>query len=231
MSITGSSFPRLPICFCLDLTESMAGKGIEDAKNVLRSFQKASVTALENGVCIETAILTFSNSTICVKKFEESEASEDKIGFDYAGGRASGFRALHKCLDLIERRKKVYVDNGISFRRPWVILISDGRFAPPEQGNRAKEAEYIKELIEAKSGKKCWFVPIQAGDCDIDRLAKCCFAKEAVTFENLDLETLVQTLSVSISQSISRANEDQNPVEFLLKDIHKWGQIGQKGEK
>lgn len=231
MFITGSAFPRLPICFCIDLTESMAGKGVEDAKNVLRSFQKATEKCSENGVCVETAILTFSNSLKCVKRFDEIQFSEEKIEFDYAGGRCSSFRALRKCLDLIEDRRKLYIDNSISFRRPWIILVSDGRFAPPEAKSRLKEAENIKSLVEANKDKKCWFVPIQAGDCDEENLAKCCFSEKVGTFDNLDFDMLVQTLSVSISQSISRENTDKNPIEYLLNGAHEWHMLGEKGGK
>ena len=57
---------RLPICFCVDLTESMLGDGIEETKTILRSFQKAVSSAIDTGLCIETAVVSFLDTVIAV---------------------------------------------------------------------------------------------------------------------------------------------------------------------
>ena len=238
MDITGSSFPRLPICFCIDLTESMTGEGIEDAKNIFRAFQKTEVVALENGVCIETAIITFSNSSKCVKKFGDDQVPEEKIGFDFAGGRCSVYQALHDCLNIVREHKKLYREQGIGSRSTWIVLISDGRLVPPRKGDDddiLKQLRFINDLKSAKNNRECWFLPIQAGDCDATKLAKCCFAEKTVTFKNIDFDKLIQMLSISISQSVSNGEVGMDPAmsipercSNLRADHHPWQAIQRK---
>ena len=65
-------------------------------------------------------------------------------------------------MDLVQERKQIYKNNGISYYRPWVFMITDG--APTDEWVAA--AQRVKQE-EANKGVAFFAVGVEDADMDV----------------------------------------------------------------
>ncbi len=73
--------------------------------------------------------------------------------------------AITQALNMVEERKRDYRANGISYYRPWVFLITDGK--PTDAWSNAADA-----IREGEASKKLAFFAIGVQGADMDTLRK-----------------------------------------------------------
>ena len=147
---------HIPVVIALDCSGSMSGTPIAELNNGLLEFGKAlSEDPLALGRA-EVCVIAFNTSVWTELSFRP--ASQYKAPVLSAGGSTSLNGAIHTALDAIEKRKKEYRKQGISYYRPWLFLLTDGR-----PTDTIKEAFAKKRLQNAIANKGVVYIPMGIG--------------------------------------------------------------------
>ncbi|MGR5673805.1 VWA domain-containing protein, partial [Escherichia coli] len=120
--------PRCPCILLLDVSGSMNGRPINELNAGLVTFRDellADPLALKR---VELGIVTFGPVHV-EQPFTSAANFFPPILF--AQGDTPMGAAITKALDMVEERKREYRANGISYYRPWIFLITDGKESKP----------------------------------------------------------------------------------------------------
>lgn len=151
-------------CLVLDRSGSMGGEPIRQLNQGLVSFYDdiESDIKLSNG--LEVAIISFDDQIDVV------QAPDLIHNFQMptltAGGRTSLNTAVREAIQLVEERKDYYKQSSQSYKRPWIILITDGA---PTDGDVTDLANQIE--TDTKD-KRYVFLPIGVDGADMSVLAR-----------------------------------------------------------
>ncbi len=136
--------PRCPCVLLLDTSISMGGMPIMQLNDGVRTFKKELSQDPLATKRVEVAVVTFGPVTVesdfhTVPNFHPRE-------LETTGDTPMG-EAINTAIDMVSRRKKEYKEHGISYYKPWIILITDG--APTDDFRKA--AMRVKEGEASKS--------------------------------------------------------------------------------
>lgn len=186
--------PRCPCLLLLDTSYSMQGKPIEELNNGLIAYKDELSTDSLAMKRVETAIITFGpvnvENTFCT-------AQDFYPPFLEATGDTPMGTAISQGIEMIRQRKEEYRQNGISFYRPWLFLITDG--APTDEWRSA--ASLVKEGENSKSFA-FFAVGVEGANMDI---LKQISIREPLKLDGLKFRDLFVWLSNSmktVSQSV-----------------------------
>ena len=101
----------------------------------------------------------------------------------------------------IEQRKEVYRNNGISYLKPWLFIISDG--APTDSYESAAQNLCSQE----KNGKFTTFA-IGVENADLEILSKFTL-KGAKKLRGIEFKQLFQWISASVRVGSQKADDQQ----------------------
>jgi uncharacterized protein YegL len=104
--------------------------------------------------------------------------------------------AIMQALELVRDRKNEYRQNGISYYRPWVFLITDG--GPTDAWKTAAEA-----VREGEAGKQFAFFAIGVKGANMEVLQQIS-TREPLSLDGLKFRQLFSWLSSSL-RSVSRS--------------------------
>ena len=144
----------------------MKGKPVAEVNAGLKMYPKLLA---EDGLAskrVETAVMSFGGSV----KLEQDFATVENFAIPEltAGGDTPMSEAILRGLDLIEARIQVYEQNSVSYRKPWMFLLSDG--APTD---KELWPEAVRRVREEERAKRIEFFSIGIGEyADMDRLAE-----------------------------------------------------------
>ena len=157
---------RCPAVLLCDTSRSMAGDRINQLNSNLYTFKQAvseDDTAAER---VEVAVVTFADKVTLEHEFAlMRNFNPPKMK---AGGGTNLAGGIHFALDLVEKRKRNYRDNGIPYYRPWLIILTDGM-----SGNTPTEMDEAGQAIahaERRSALTCF--PIGVGTEGRDALER-----------------------------------------------------------
>jgi uncharacterized protein YegL len=190
---------KVPVVLVLDTSSSMCGepiKELNEAVNLFISELKSDEKARKSA---DVAVVTFGNGDVVEYPFTIVDKCE---GFNFeCGGVTPMGEALERALDLIEDRKRFYNENGITYYRPWLVLITDGY--PTDMSKGDSRWNNIKTKLEDfESRKKVWAWAFGVSTADMNAL-KDLFNVERV-FRLSDTSTfkiVFKWLSASVSQT------------------------------
>lgn len=136
--------PRCPCVLLLDTSISMGGAPIAQLNEGVRTLKMELQQDPLAAKRVEVAIVTFGPVT--VETDFHTVPNFHPRPLDTTGDTPMG-AAITIGIDMVKRRKKEYKDHGISYYKPWIILITDG--APTDEYKRA--AMLVREGEASKS--------------------------------------------------------------------------------
>jgi uncharacterized protein YegL len=132
--------PRCPCALILDTSGSMSDEPIKALNAGLQTLRDDLHNDNLAKKRVEIAIVEFNTGVRVVQDFVT--AANFQPPTLAASGATDIVGGINQALDLIQRRKNKYKDNGVPFYRPWAFLITDGKVA-------VKEYEQVAERIRA----------------------------------------------------------------------------------
>ena len=183
------NFKEKTLCvFLLDTSGSMYGPKIDHLNDGLKTFYQdiLAENALAEG--LEVSIVTFDSY---VKNLQPPALAADFTmptlnasgGTDMVGG-------IKKAIEIVKERKDYYKGQNITYKRPWIVMITDG------QANVDSIKDQVKKDGDAKH---YFFLPIAADNGpDIDmKLLNSLATDRAYQLKGLKFSDFFQWLSRS----------------------------------
>jgi uncharacterized protein YegL len=185
--------PRCPCVLLLDVSGSMNGQPIAELNGGLVTFKDelaADALAMKR---VELAIVTFGPTKVELPFTSATNFYPPSLS---AQGDTPMGSAIMQALDLVRDRKNEYKQNGISYYRPWVFLITDG--GPTDAWKAAAEA-----VREGEASKQFAFFAIGVKGANMEVLQQIS-AREPLSLDGLKFRQLFSWLSSSL-RSVSRS--------------------------
>ncbi|MDJ0515654.1 MAG: VWA domain-containing protein [Trichodesmium sp. MO_231.B1] len=194
--------PRCPCVLLLDTSASMTGTPIQALNDGLETFRDNLITDDLAKKRVEVAIISFDNQVKIVQEFITADQFENPVltaqGQTYMG------TAIHKALDMIAARKSEYRNNGISYYRPWVFLITDGE----PQGESEKVVKEAGDRIQQEEDNKhVAFFAVGVEGANMDKLGEI-VQRTPLKLRGLDFREMFIWLSASMQQ-VSHSKVDE----------------------
>jgi len=185
--------PRCPCVLLLDTSGSMQGEPIRELNNGLAVYRDELAADSLAAKRVEVAIITFGPVDV-VQDFTTTEQFSPPL-LEASGDTPMG-AAIDRAISLVAARKQTYRDNGISFYRPWIFLITDG--APTDVWHEA-----AARVREGESAKAFAFFAVGVEGANFDILRQIT-VREPLRLKGLRFRDLFQWLSNS-QKSVSRS--------------------------
>ncbi len=194
--------PRCPCVLLLDTSASMTGTPIQALNDGLETFRDNLITDDLAKKRVEVAIISFDNQVKIVQDFITADQFENPVltaqGQTYMG------TAIHKALDMIAARKSEYRNNGITYYRPWVFLITDGE----PQGESEKVVKEAGDRIQQEEDNKhVAFFAVGVEGANMDKLGEI-VQRTPLKLRGLDFREMFIWLSASMQQ-VSHSKVDE----------------------
>ncbi len=185
--------PRCPCILLLDVSGSMSGQPLNELNAGLVTFRdelSADALAMKR---VEVGIVTFG--PVKVEAPLTSASTFYPPNLQSQSDTPTG-AAITQALNMVEDRKREYKANGISYYRPWVFLITDGK--PTDSWKSAADA-----IREGEASKKFAFFAIGVQGADMETLRQIS-VREPMSLQGLKFGALFSWLSTSL-RSVSRS--------------------------
>lgn len=213
--------PRIPVCICVDTSRSMSYHNriglIRDGLIGLYEELKADFQLANSA---EISIVTFSNEAEVLEDF--ATVAEKNLPQFKVGGNTVLGEGVDLSLDLLEKRKELYKQNGLDYYQPWLIIMTDGASygEPKATLKRAQDRTYRLEY-----SKKLVVIPISVGDsAKREELERFTSKPHTVTsVEGAQFKAFFSFISKSVAQVVQSAGKAE--IDLDIEDVLDWGEL------
>lgn len=211
---------RVPVCLCLDVSSSMCGAPINELNEGVGLFYEAIKADEIAFYSAEISIVSFgAGGAKCIQDFS-SLTLEPNAPTLVADGYTPLGEAVNLALDMLERRKSEYSDNGVDYYQPWLVVMTDG--AP--NGDKMELERAIERTNSLIKQRKLTIFPIGIGEAaDMNVLAKLSPERQPLKLKGLHFREFFSWLSKSVSRV--SASTPGEKVRLDTDGINSWGEI------
>ena len=185
--------PRCPCLLLLDTSGSMSGSPIAQLNDALVAFKEELAQDSLAVKRVEVAIVEFGPVRMAAD-FQTVDLFQPPTLA--ASGDTPIGGAVQRGVEMVEQRKGLYRENGISYYRPWIFLFTDG--APTDAWKSAAEVVH-----KGEGSKAFMFFAVGVGEANMDVL-KQLSVRDPVRLQGLKFREFFSWLSNSLS-SVSRS--------------------------
>jgi uncharacterized protein YegL len=225
--LNDNSNARLPICLALDTSGSMVGSKLDELNAAVRWFFQEVRADEMAAMTAEIATVSFGGSVRQLTRISGIERQQAPV-LTATGSTPMG-EAVNFCLDLLEQAKREYMELGVDYFQPWLVLMTDG--APTDDISKA-----VARCQDLLGRHKLTVIPIAIGsDADLAKLAL--FSENSfapVRLNSARLKDFFAWLSKSIQRtSMSNPGDsDTNQLaESLRREAVSWEEAMRKGSR
>lgn len=187
--------PRCACLLLLDTSGSMQGQPIAELNAGLVTLKDELMADTKAAQCVEIGVISFGP----VRVHSELQSPDTWIPPQLqAGGDTPMGAAIETGLQMLNDRKQVYRQSGITPYRPWVFLITDG--GPTDSWRHAASLVYAGDNDQRKSFS---FFAVGVKDANTEILAQIS-RREPLKLQGLRFRDLFAWLSSSLS-GVSRS--------------------------
>jgi len=195
--------PRCPCILLLDTSGSMKGEPLDALNEGLRTFQQELDRDSLAKKRVEVAIVTFNSDVEIEQDFVT--ADDFKPPVLKAKGLTHMGEAILRGLDMLQVRKALYREHGVSYYRPWLFLITDGE----PQGEAEELIEQAAQRIkDDEANKHVAFFAVGVEAADMSRLSQIS-VRDPLKLKGLNFKELFVWLSASMQQVSQSAQMDE----------------------
>lgn len=210
---TSENWETKTLCvLLLDTSSSMSGKKMEDLNKGLHRLYEDILDDDALSQRIEIAIISFDSTVHYIQ--EPTLVGNFTMPTLTAKGATNMVAGILKATELVEERKKYYRDKGITYKRPWIIMITDGY-----EG----DADFIiDQVIKDQENKRYYFLPvaIDENDADLSKLDSLSIYNH-LHFKELNNRSVFNALLYGIGESpipYNNCKANQNVEELVQLD-------------
>ena len=158
--------PRCPVALIVDISGSMQGQRIQAVNGALEQFRVEISRDTLAMLRAEIALVTF-NHMVDYYDFSSVDQFVPPRLRAYGGTKIS--LAVNTALDLLDSRKRVYRQNGISYFRPIALLLTDGY---PEHDTPEEIAAVQQRLMIEEESRHIAFFSFGVDGADVTSLSQ-----------------------------------------------------------
>ena len=209
--------PRCPVILLLDTSYSMLGEPIKELNQGLQQFIRETAYDEAASMSVELEIITFNSKVDIAMPFTPiCNVDKNQKPLTVDGCTHLG-EALALAIKELDKRRKIYQNNGIPYFKPWVILMTDGK--PTDDWK--EPAERMKKMAE---NKNITYLGVEIGS-QVDREIMFQLMPNRnpmlATLDKLEFKKFFRWLTSSMSTLSNSAVSDQDDLQF--DDISSWG--------
>lgn len=186
--------PRCPCLLLLDTSGSMQGAPIAELNQGLLTFREELLADSMAVKRVEVGVVAFG-PVRTLSEFVTADLFQAPL-LDAASDTPMGAAVLAG-IEMVRARKQAYRQNGVSYYRPWVFLITDGE--PTDEW-----AEAARQVHEGEQGKAFMFFAVGVEGANLDKLAKMS-VRQPLRLKGLRFGDLFSWLSNSLG-AVSRSS-------------------------
>lgn len=220
---------RTPITVCIDCSFSMRQRGQADKSRLervlegLETFRRDMARDMIACGSVEMCIISFGGAEARVE-CDFTHPDRLRIPRLEADGETPLADAVFTAMEVLEQRKRRYSDNGITYTRPWLILIGDG----DESGSsRAldRAAAVLKAEHDAKHLNVMCVTVGDEGRIEYASLMKLAPDGKVQYLRDMKFSEFFGWLS----KSIQRTSQSLSGEEIAYEPTASWGEVIGRG--
>jgi uncharacterized protein YegL len=204
---------RVPVCLCLDTSDSMRGDPIDELNRGVETFLEALKADEVARYAAEVAVVTFGGFVSNLLDF--GSLSDVETPSLTAHGDTPMGQAVEMALDLLEARKREYSSAGVDYFQPWLVLMSDGQPSYAIEG----AVNRINALVQAR--KLAVFSIGIGGSADMTVLSRFSPKRKPLRLKGLKFKEFFEWLSKSVAK-VSQSTPGEH-VRLDKLGIDDWG--------
>jgi uncharacterized protein YegL len=207
--------PRCPCLLLLDTSGSMCGDPIDELNAGIRQFRDELFADEMARKRVEVAIISFGGQVKTLSEFQTPDVFQPPTLV--ARGDTPTGAAIEAGLNLLDQRKQTYRNNGVTYYRPWVFLITDG--GPTDNWHPA--AERVKQ---GEASNRFSFFAVGVENARMNILAQIT-TREPLKLKGLQFSDLFKWLSNSMAAVSKSQVGTQVPLQNPTGP-NGWGSVG-----